>query len=93
MEALESIWRPWGDYGHILAKLQVVGLQLAVCWGVLGGPWAGLELMFEPVGVISGCLGHQNVVQGAPGCGFTGRDRNLRVGSDGDRAVKNDRRF
>ena len=61
-------WRPWGDYGHILAKLEVLGFQLAVSWGVLGGPWAGLELMFEPVGVISGCLGHENVVQSAPGC-------------------------
>ena len=63
-----SIWRPWADYGHSLAKLEVLGLQLAVSWGVLGDPWAGLELVFEPVGVISGCLGHQNVVQSVPGC-------------------------
>ena len=67
-EALGSIWRLWADYGHSLAKLEVLGLQLAVSWGVLGGPWAGLGLMLEPVGVILGCLGHQNVVQSAPGC-------------------------
>ena len=67
-EALGSIWRPGADYGHSLAKLGVLGLQLAVSWGVLGGPWAGLGLMLEPVGIVSGCLGHQKDVQSAPGC-------------------------
>ena len=65
---LGSIWRPWGDYGHILAKLEVLGLKLGVCWAVLEAPWAGLGLVLEPVGVILGCLGHQKVVQSAPGC-------------------------
>ena len=68
MEASESIWRPWGDYGHILVNLGVPGLQLAVSCGVLEVPWAGLGLMLEPVGIILGCLGHQKVVQSAPGC-------------------------
>ena len=67
-EALGSIWRPWADYGHSLAKLGVLGLQLAVSWGVLEVSWAGLGLMLEPVGIILGCLGRQKVVQSAPGC-------------------------
>ena len=63
---LGSIWRPWDDYGHILVKLGVLGLQLAVSCGVFRGLWAGLGLVLKPVGVILGCLGHQKVVQSAP---------------------------
>ena len=65
---LGSSWRPWADYLHILTHLGVLGLHLAVSWGALEAPWAGLWLMLEPVGVILGCLGHQKVVQSAPGC-------------------------
>ena len=65
---LGSIWRPWGDYGHILGKLGVLGLQLAVSCGFLGGPCAGFGVMLEPVGIILGCLSRQKLVQSAPGC-------------------------
>ena len=61
-----SIWRPWADYGHSLAKLEVLGLQLAVSWVVLGGPWAGLGVILEPVGIILGCIGPRKLVQSAP---------------------------
>ena len=62
------IWTYCCDYGHILVNLGVPGLQLAVSCGVLEVPWAGLGLILEPVGIILGCLGHQKVVQSAPGC-------------------------
>ena len=65
---LGSIWKPWGDYGYVLGMLEALGVKLVVSWGVLEAPWAGLGLVLEPVGVILGCLGHQKVVQSAPGC-------------------------
>ena len=38
---LGSIWRPWSDYGRILTNLGVLGPQLAVSCGVLGGSLGG----------------------------------------------------
>ena len=68
---LEALGSTWADYGHTLAKLEVLGLQLAVSWDDLEAPWVGLGLMLAPVGTISGCLGRQKVVQSAPRCNLT----------------------
>ena len=54
-----DVGMPWADYGHIWANVEVLGLQLAVSWGVLGNPWAGLGLMLEPA--VSRCYTHMQM--------------------------------
>ena len=55
---MDAFWPIWGSLGRNW-------LSVVVSWG---GPWADLGVMLEPVGIILGCLGHQKVVQSAPGC-------------------------
>ena len=55
---VDAFWQIWGSLGRNW-------LSVVVSWG---GPWAGLGVMLEPVGIILGCLGHQKVVQSALGC-------------------------
>ena len=55
---VDAFWQIWGSLGRNW-------LSVVVSWG---GPWAGLGVMLEPVGIILGCLGHRKVVQSAPGC-------------------------